>query len=217
MTLSRFLMLLSLPLLFSGCDDGGDGGGGDPPEGNARYRVTFDAIWSAATHPNHYPPGAHFSGLVGGAHSEDLRLWQQGGQASEGIRRMAEVGSKVTLLAEVNAFIAEGRACSTLSGGAPGTPGSASATFSVTPDCTAATVVTMIAPSPDWFSGVSGVELARGGDWVDSVTVPANAYDAGTDSGADFTSADQVSNPRGSILPISGFPRVGSITFTRIE
>ena len=30
--------------------------------GNARYRVTFQATWSAATHPTNFPGNPHFSG-----------------------------------------------------------------------------------------------------------------------------------------------------------
>jgi Spondin_N len=30
---------------------------------SAKYAVTFDGSWSAATHPLEFPSGAHFSGL----------------------------------------------------------------------------------------------------------------------------------------------------------
>lgn len=34
------------------------------PVRTARYEVTFDALWSEATHPTDFPPSAHFSGLA---------------------------------------------------------------------------------------------------------------------------------------------------------
>ena len=46
-----------------------------PPEpvisATARYRVRFNATWSATTHPNDFPSAPHFSGLIGGTHNEE--------------------------------------------------------------------------------------------------------------------------------------------------
>ena len=44
------------------------------PAPTASYRVTFEATWSAATHPSMFPATPHFSGLVGATHEEGLRL-----------------------------------------------------------------------------------------------------------------------------------------------
>ena len=58
-------------------------------------------------------------------------------------------------------------------------------------------LITMIAPSPDWFTGASAIELydAAAGKWKDTIAYDARAYDAGTDSGATFTAADAPENP----------------------
>ena len=78
---------------------------GDTAGGDARYRVTFQATWSAETHPTNFPANPHFSGLVGATHNENNRIWQRGKLASDGIELMAETGGKSQLLAEIDALI----------------------------------------------------------------------------------------------------------------
>jgi len=64
------------------------------PELNARYKLTFNADWSAQTHPNEFPSSAHFSGLIGMTHNGNTMLFAKGGIASDGIKNMAETGGK---------------------------------------------------------------------------------------------------------------------------
>lgn len=48
--------------------------------------------------------------------------------------------------------------------------------------------VSMIDPSPDWFLGVSGLDLClRNCTWAESKIVDLYPYDAGTDSGPTYT------------------------------
>ena len=84
-------------------------------DGEARYRVTFEATWSVATHPTNFPANPHFSGLVGATHDETTRIWERGEVASDGIELMAENGGKSQLLAEIAALIAAGTAYELLS------------------------------------------------------------------------------------------------------
>ena len=61
--------------------------------------------------------------------------------------------------------------------------------------------ITMIAPSPDWFVGVHDYNLCNTatGKWLDLRTRDLPPYDAGTDSGPNFDSADQITNPKENI------------------
>jgi hypothetical protein len=183
-----------------------------------RYEVTFDATWSDPTHL-HFPPNPHFSGLIGAAHDDGVLFWNLGGLASDGIERMAELGSKSPLSSEVNIAIRAGSAYSLISGGGIGrSPGSVSTTFEISSAQPLATVVSMIAPSPDWFVGVSGLRLFEDGQWLGEVVVVLDPYDAGTDSGDDFTSQNDDTNPPGPISVITGFPfednvPLGTFTF----
>jgi hypothetical protein len=61
---------------------------------DARYRLTFNATWSAQTHPNDFPPSPHFSGLIGMTHNTNAVLFTEGETASDGIKNMAERGIK---------------------------------------------------------------------------------------------------------------------------
>ena len=63
-------------------------------------------------------------------------------------------------------------------------------------------LATMIAPSPDWFTGASMIELCdkETGEWKDEIMYEAMAYDAGTDAGMTFTAEDMMEE---SAKPIS--------------
>lgn len=190
----------------------------------ARYRVTFDAQWSAATHPQGVPSNPHFSGLIGGTHRAGVRFWESGGLASEGMRLMAEEGRKSPLDQEVQAAIAAGGAQHLLSGGAvASSPGQVDLEFEVSREYPLVTLVTMVAPSPDWFVGVAGLSLVEG-DWVAERVVPLPAWDAGTDGGTTFLSPNRPLSPRQPISRIQDGPLVmdgvapplGTFTFRRL-
>ena len=124
-----------------------------PPD-SAAYSVVFDATWSAATHPTDYPGGAHFSPLIGAVHDDGVRFWASGETATPGIESMAETGGTSTLRSEIRAHL-PAAVLSIISGSGLGTS-PASTTISrvvVRADYPLVTLVTMIAPSPDWFVG----------------------------------------------------------------
>lgn len=223
----RALLAAAAALALVGCGNADPTGPlPSPAATTARYRVTFDATWSAATHPTDFPASAHFSGLIGGTHAATATFWTPGGIATDGIRVMAELGGKSPLDAEVQAAVAAGRADRVLSGGGIGrSPGSVSLEFEIDAAFPLVTLVSMVAPSPDWFVGVSGLNLRPGGAWVDRITVDLHPYDAGTDGGITFQSADLTLVPRQPIARILGFPfqaggtvaPLGTFTFRRIS
>jgi hypothetical protein len=193
---------------------------------NARYRLTFNATWSALTHPTEFPANAHFSGLIGMTHNNNVMLFSKGELASEGIKNMAETGSKNPLEAEIQSFISAGTGNTLISGGGIGSsPGEVSLEFDVLISHTMVSVVSMLAPSPDWFIGVSNVNLIENAEWVTSKTITVDIYDSGTDDGATFASPDEPTIPRVPIFEINTPPLavnnvvtpLGSITFTKIE
>lgn len=190
--------------------------------GDAVYSVTFDVSWSAQTHPDMFPANAHFSGLVGGTHNAAVQFWTPGTLASLGIKRMAEWGQQTTLAGEVQAAVTAGTAGSVLLGPAIATlPGSATMQFTATPAHPLVTLVTMIAPSPDWFVGVMGLDLRPGGQWADEVSVVLYPWDAGTDSGPTYASPDQPTVPPVPLAAINSAPftpgePIGTFTF-RLE
>lgn len=192
------------------------------PAAAAEYRVTFDATWSAATHPTAFPADPHWSWLIGGVHGPDVSFWDVDSLASLGMERMAEWGSITPLDEEVQAAVDAGTALTVLEGDwLPTSPGSTFLDFTATDLHSRVTLVTMIAPSPDWFAGVSGLELRPGGTWVDSLTVALLPLDAGTDAGTGYTSGNSDTVPHLPIGPVGapfspGVP-VGTFTFVRTD
>ena len=200
-------------------------GATEPAPQMAMFELTFDATWSAATHPTDFPSGnPHFSGLIGASHNSTASLWAPGGMATPGIRSMAETGSKSPLTSEIQALITAGSAETLISGGGIGrSPNSVTVQFMASQDFPLASVVSMIAPSPDWFVGVHGVPLFQNGQWVEELVVNLDPYDAGTDSGATYTSPNNRTTPQEPIarvvepLDVDGtVAPLGTFTFRRL-
>lgn len=195
------------------------------PASTARYRATFQGTWSGSSHPVDFPGSAHFSPLVGGTHNAQVTFWREGALASDGIQAMAERGLTEPLISEIAAAISAGTAERSFTGGNIGvSPGSAAAEFDVSQAFPLVTLVSMVAPSPDWFVGVAGQPLFENGQWIDERRIDLVPWDAGTDSGVTFTSPDLATVPRLPIArivtaPLSPSGRVtpmGSFTFTRL-
>ena len=220
--MSRVLLALCLALSVAACDsDAIDA----PLRGEARYLVTLDARWSAETHPDAFPPDPHFSRLTGAAHADGVALWSVGTPASAGLQRVAELGATDGLRAEVTAL--GDRALYAEGGPVRPSPGTATVEVTVSDARPLATVVSMIAPSPDWFVGVDGLDLrepapaqAGGGGWVARRVVDLVVYDAGTDAGASYTAADApaAAVPVADVAyaPLAGTV-VGTLTIERVE
>jgi hypothetical protein len=190
----------------------------------AVYEVTVDASWSAATHPLEYPPGAHFSWLIGATHDEGYRLFQEGAVASPGLEKLAEEGELSPFDAEIEAAIRRGAAGGMLTGEPiDRTPGRTSFEIEVTEDHPMVSLVTMVAPSPDWFTGAADVRLLVDGEWIAETTLPLLAWDAGTDGGTTFLAANADTRPRERVAPSASAhfasagraAPIGTVTFRR--
>ena len=101
-----------------------------------------------------------------------------------------------------------------------GTP-TATVDFTVTTAHLLVTLLSMIAPSPDWFVGVSGLSLRNATDdgWQPSLTVELFPYDAGTEEGTAFSLSNAATSPTGAITSIKGMGKfsdepIASLTFT---
>jgi len=200
----------------NGNNPDGDPAGTDPggtdtqpqQEFEVAYRLRFDATWSAETHPFNFPSNPHFSPLVGAGHSDQSVFWQSAQIATDGIKQMAETGGTDILSGEVQFAIDEGRALAIVEGGPVElSPGSTSVGFVVDRNNPNLTVVSMLAPSPDWFVGVNSLSLLDdNGDFISGTTIDLRLYDAGTDAGLRFTSEDIESEQRSPIQLVTSFP-----------
>ena len=201
-----------------------------PQAGPARYRVEFTPLWTKANFPFEYPDTSlihkpHFSGLIGTAHNAGYHIYMDGQMPSPGLERLSEMGKHDPLDAEINAAIAAGNAVAlTESDPLKDFSETAKAEVMVDEAHPMVSLVAMIAPSPDWFAGVSDVNLMENGAWVASKTVDVNPYDSGGDDGTTYLADDKDNNPKKptSMAKDQHFTKDGQsmpvarITFTRL-
>jgi hypothetical protein len=192
----------------------------------ARYQAVFEATWSRSTHPQDPPDDPHFSPLIGATHRSTVSFWAPGQLATPGIRLMAERGARSPLTDEIAAAIAQGHAQFVVTrDGQFDSPNQITIEFDVSQAFPLITLVTMVAPSPDWFAGSNALPLFENGAWRDEVRIDLDPYDAGTDHGLSFMSADDEARPAVPIARLMGFPflagstvpPLGSLTFRRVQ
>jgi len=185
------------------------------------YEATVDITWSAETAPFEFPDGAHLSGIVGATHNERYVLFRDGDTSSSGLELVAENGRPRTLEAEFAEGIRRGQIAEIVYGpGFKEVPAAKEISFSMTPEHPLFSFITMIAPSPDWFTGVADVALYRDGAWIDEIALPLWAWDSGTDFGSTYTSPNDDAQPQQSVrllatphvLTGAGLIPVGTIT-----
>ncbi len=188
----------------------------------ATYEIEFVAEWSQATHPAAFPNNPHFSPLIGTTHNDLLSIWAPNGIATNGIEVMAESGGTSALQSEILSHIDSGTADQFIRfGGIPRSPGSVSGTVEVDSEFPLLSLFTMIAPSPDWFVGIHGLDLRQGGLWANEFVIDLEAYDSGTDAGFNYTSSNVNLAEHLPILnlsnqfPFSETPRIGTLRITR--
>lgn len=172
------------------------------------YEVVFTFDWNANDFPTDYPSGTHFSQLVGWVHQSNNTLFSEGEIASDGIEEMAEFGGTSTLVTELQSFIDQGQGQSTYTGsGLNSGVGNITIDIEVSTLFSFVTLFTMIAPSPDWYVGCLNTNLFdENNEFVSEKTIVGTVFDAGTDSGETFTSANSDTQPPSPIQVITTPP-----------
>ena len=195
------------------------------PSGPAQYAVVLKGRWTRANFPLEYPADAHFSGLIGATHQAGYDIFAEGQMPTPGLENLSEEGKHTPLDAEIRAAQSAGTAGALFetSGGLRDFSDSLMTTFSADPQHPLVSVVAMVAPSPDWFTGVRAVNLLENGQWVTSRTLELFAYDSGGDDGTTFKASNQNTDPKKPtmrannphfVIAGTAMP-VGSITFIK--
>jgi len=194
--------------------------------GALTYQVTFEGTWTQASHPQAWVPSAHWSAPVVAAHASGYVMWEAGGIATQGVKSVAETGSTLAIKNELGDAVAGGTVkefdtgSNIFQGGVGSTTmevrprlrlrlrrrqrrrqrRASSPCLQVTASCgfPLASAVSMIAPSPDWMAGVSGLDLCdhQTGRWKSAVQIDCPPVDAGTDSGTTLQAANQPTVPK---------------------
>ena len=181
------------------------------PDVTARYRVIFDAEWSEATHPVDFPADApaRWSPAVGMTHNAETQFFVDGTVASQGIVNMSQTGSRDPLNDEIDArFIGTGGAEYRINATTRvnPSPDTVMFEFDISSSHPRVSLVSMIAPSPDWFVALRDLNLFENGDFIESKIVQFRPYDSGSDDGISFSSDNQETSPRTGIYPITDGP-----------
>jgi len=167
------------------------------PAAPAEYTVIIKSTWTKTTHPFEYPSGAHFSGMIGASHNAKYSIFAVGRRPTPGLEHLSEEGKHSPLDTEIRTAIDQGNALMLFeSGGLKNWKDSMVATVRVDPAHSLVDVVNMVAPSPDWFTGATNVNLDENGAWVARKTLTLPAYDSGGDDGKCYKAPDRDTNPK---------------------
>lgn len=147
----------------------------------ASYQLVFNSIWSTKTHPKNFPYSAHFSPLIGLTHKKDFHLWQLGGMASNGVKQTAEDGNNTKIKGAIQYAIQQQYGQYLIQASGIDSPDSVKLTFDVTINYHHLSLISMLAPSADWFVGIDAHPLydTKTG-WIQSKKIDLIVYDAST-------------------------------------
>ena len=189
----------------------------------ATYNIVFNSVWNASDHGT-LPDGPHWSKLVGANHNSSITFLEMGGIATQGIENIAETGSITEFRDnEVNPSITNGTSEQFIEGsGLSGATGDININgLEVSEDFPLLTLVSMIAPSPDWIIAINSLNLRNAGNtgWQSLINIDLYAYDAGTDSGTGYSSGNADISPHIAINNLQGVPPfnnsiIGTFTIT---
>lgn len=198
-------------------------------QSEATYNISATTIWNSTDHTS-LPGNAHWSNLIGATHNTANEFVEIGQLATTGIKNVAENGSNSVFISEINSAINANKADQLLQDGFSPFAGNDSMAgltgVTVSEDFPLVTLVSMVAPSPDWFIAVNSLNLRSGNPsvnngWKDTFTMDVFVYDAGTDEGTNYTSGDNASNPFLAVSMITGTPingnKMAEITFTYVS
>lgn len=160
----------------------------------ATYAIEVKGLWASPDFT--VPAGVHFTNFAGMVHNADGELWKPGKLATKGVENVAETGSTTAILLEIDSVIRSKNALSLILFTPPSATGTKKSTIYCNSNYSIISVASMIAPSPDWFIGLSGLNLYPNKKWVVDTTVQLFVYDAGTEDGDVFGYNNPPTNPQ---------------------
>jgi len=177
-----------------------------PISQSVTYSCTFNNQWSGLNHPNNYPGDAHWSPPVIVSHNGKYRMWKENKLASKGVEDVSEIGGTTNLTKEINDAKKKKNAGEYVKGKATFNSSVQSQTFddiTLSPWFPRMSSVTMIAPSPDWFTGFDFIRPVEQGFWYESFDISTYPWDAGTETGNDYNLNNPAENPHKAIKQLT--------------
>jgi hypothetical protein len=167
------------------------------------YRIKFVTMWGTPGTENiigySMPPleGPHTGNMFLIQHDPNFNLFRVGDYASAGIAESSMFGTNNGLIKEANGY-------KYYTKDVLQTPGERSFTITYDPQNPLFSFVTMIAPSSNWFTGVSSINMTGLNQSLTvgkSTGIALYAFDAGVDHGDQFKTFPKM--PREEKIPIS--------------
>ena len=151
---------------------------------NTQYNIVFNTQWGSDFVPIGHPPQPHTGNMFLVTHNNNYDLFKLNSIASVGIINSSMFGTNDMLMDEI---IDDENIDNIYTAPSINAPGYYQFTIYVNPSYPSISFVTMLAPSPDWFTGISSVNLlSRNHEWKKSIIANLWAYDAGSDYGNGF-------------------------------
>jgi len=182
----------------------------DSSSGSASYDCIFTNLWTKSRHPSNYPNDAHWSPPVVVSHDLGYSIFKEGWASTEGLESVAETGSTKKILDEI-ADAGDAVFDKKVGSGMDGKQFTASQKImnvGLDNSHPYLSMVTMVAPSPDWFTGLNDFDMrdTDSGNWLQEVTLDLFPWDSGTDSGTSYNSPNGNSNESVYQLTINTIP-----------
>ena len=194
------------------------------PDQEVTYRIKFTGMFDPNKHPHTgFPANPQFAPLLAATHSSGEKLWAGGSLALPAIVELSETGSPDALARFIDTQIGTGfGSYKVSSGNAPGS-GEVILDVTATPSHPVLSLIGALSPSPDWFTGRGGIQLADAeGNWKPSIQLDLYPIDAGTDSGASYAAANLATVPRTPVASLRGVAPfstqpIGNVSITLLK
>ncbi|MCC6137083.1 MAG: spondin domain-containing protein [Bdellovibrionaceae bacterium] len=209
-------ILLPVFLLFLGCGNSNETTSnsantinGTVPT-NATYKITFTTLWNTNDHAS-VPENAHFSPIIAATHNEQYVLFAENTLSGKGLELVAETGTAAELNKEIQREVQNETVLTALNTQNQFINSQLTQSFeiTVTNNFPLLSLVSMIAPSPDWIVGVDSLSLYSKelGFIKTTSSVDLYAYNAGTESGdfaGNYSINNTATNPQQPISLLAG-------------
>jgi len=177
---------------------------------SVRYTCVLTNNWSGTNHPIDYASvsgSAHWTPPVLLAHSKYVDLWSPGNFASPGIESVAEMGTTSVLQSEIEVLQTKGLAGDMVIGNNQfngSDPPQLFESITLSPTFPYLSTISMMGPSPDWFSGFESFSpRGPGGYWFQSFKLATYPFDAGTEQGTTYSINNDAESPHGPIYQLT--------------
>ena len=218
---AALLVLLAPSVVFVGL------GGSVQAQGSANRRavridVTFTGnfVQGALASGETLPADATFGSVAFATHDGTVSYFNAGEVASAGLEAFAETGSTELLVEEFAAQTNGANVYPKKNGGTFPQGATAAQVFGFHRASRGEdhlTFVASLSESPDWFVGARNIELRPGGVWIEELEVDLFAWDAGTDSGTDWDSADSATDPPAGVTSLKGVGKFSDTPIAKLK